>query len=139
MPGLPKAYKLADGYGMFLLVNPSGSRLWRLKYRFAGKEKRLGLGGYPEVGREYRDDARRLLNEGKDPAAERKAAKRSMRLTVENAFEEGCSRICRATEGPVVQASCCRRFAPPGDLHLSPHRWPAYCGYCDAGAARCHP
>lgn len=86
-----KAYKLADGYGMFLLVNPNGSRLWRLKYRFAGKEKLLALGGYPEVGlkraREYRDDARRLLNEGKDPAAERKATKRSMRLSVENAFE----------------------------------------------------
>jgi hypothetical protein len=87
-----KAYKLADGYGMFLLVNLNGSRLWRLKYRFGGKEKLLALGGYPEVGlkraREYRDDARRLLNEGKDPAAERKATKRSMRLRVEKAFDE---------------------------------------------------
>ena len=44
-----KAYKLAHGFGMFLLIKPNGSRLWRLKYRFAGKEKLLALGSYPEV------------------------------------------------------------------------------------------
>jgi hypothetical protein len=45
----PKAHKLSDELGMFLLVNPNGSRLWRLKYRFAGKEKLLALGGYPRL------------------------------------------------------------------------------------------
>jgi hypothetical protein len=87
-----KAYKLADGLGMFLLIRPNGSRLWRLKYRFAGKEKLLALGGYPEVSlkraREHRDAARQLLREGKDPAAERKAARRAVKLNTENAFEQ---------------------------------------------------
>jgi integrase len=88
----PKAYKLSDELGMFLLVNPNGSRLWRLKYRFGGKEKLLALGGYPEVSlkraREYRDAARQLLKEEKDPATERKTAKRTARLHAENAFEQ---------------------------------------------------
>ena len=44
-----KPYKLADGNGMFLLVNPNGSKYWRLKYYFNGKEKLLALGVYPEV------------------------------------------------------------------------------------------
>jgi hypothetical protein len=80
-----KAYKLSDELGMFLLVNPNGSRLWRLKYRFGGKEKLLALGGYPEVSlkraKEYRDAARQLLKAEKDPATERKTAKRTARLT----------------------------------------------------------
>jgi hypothetical protein len=88
----PKAYKLSDELGMFLLVNPSGSRLWRLKYRFGGKAKLLALGGYPEVSlkraREHRDAARQLLKEDKDPATERKTAKRTARLHAENAFEQ---------------------------------------------------
>jgi len=60
--------KLFDGGGLFLLVKPNGSRLWRMKYRFAGKEKLLALGAYPEVSlknaRDQRDDARRLLRGG---------------------------------------------------------------------------
>lgn len=59
----PKPVKLSDGGGLFLLLNPNGSRLWRLKYRFAGKEKLLAFGAYPDVSlkdaRESRDDARR--------------------------------------------------------------------------------
>jgi hypothetical protein len=78
------AYKLADGLGMFLLVNPKGGRLWRFKYRFGGKEKLLALGPYPEISlkqaRERRDAARLLLQNGTDPSVERKAAKRAARL-----------------------------------------------------------
>lgn len=44
-----KAYKLTDGDGMFLLIHPNGSKYWRLRYRFGGKEKMLALGVYPEV------------------------------------------------------------------------------------------
>ena len=59
---LDKAYKLSDEKGLFLLVNPNGSKYWRLKYYFAGKEKLLALGVYPEVrlaeAREQRDQAR---------------------------------------------------------------------------------
>jgi hypothetical protein len=58
-----KPYKLADGGGLYLLVNPNGSRYWRLKYRVAGKEKLLALGVYPEVtladARAKRDEAKR--------------------------------------------------------------------------------
>lgn len=60
-----------------MLVNPNGSRLWRFKYRVSGKEKLLALGGYPDVplrqAREQRDEARRLLATGIDPAAKKKA------------------------------------------------------------------
>ena len=63
-----KAYKLSDEKGMFLLVTPAGSKWWRLKYRFAGKEKLLSLGVYPEIGvrdaRDRRDAARKLLLNG---------------------------------------------------------------------------
>ena len=70
------AYKLADERGLYLYVTPTGFRSWRMKYRFAGKEKRLTFGGYPEVSlaqaRDLRDEARRLLRAGSDPAVERK-------------------------------------------------------------------
>jgi len=68
-----------DGSGLFLLVTPKGGRLWRQKYRFAGKEKGLAFGTYPEVSlkeaRKKREDARNLLAQGIDPGAAKKAAK----------------------------------------------------------------
>jgi len=74
-----KPAKLFDGGGLYLLVNPQGSRLWRLKYRVHGKEKLLAIGAYPDVSlkraREKRDDARRLLADGIDPNAQRRAEK----------------------------------------------------------------
>jgi integrase len=74
-----KPAKLFDGGGLYLLVNPQGSRLWRLKYRIHGKEKLLAIGAYPDVSlkraREKRDEARRLLADGIDPSAARKAEK----------------------------------------------------------------
>ncbi|MEJ2124709.1 MAG: integrase arm-type DNA-binding domain-containing protein [Alphaproteobacteria bacterium] len=86
-----KPYKLSDALGLYLLVQPNGSRLWRLKYRYSGKEKLLALGRYPEinlrVARERRDEARLLLKEGKDPAAERKTKKHEARIAVKNTFE----------------------------------------------------
>ena len=67
-----KPIKLFDGGGLFLYITPAGKRYWRLKYRFAGKEKLLALGVYPKVGlkeaRERRDEARRLLGERVDPS-----------------------------------------------------------------------
>lgn len=74
-------YKLFDGGGLFLLVTPSGGKLWNLKYRFEGKEKKLALGTYPEISladaRERRDKARRQLANGIDPRAVRKAQKQA--------------------------------------------------------------
>ncbi len=76
-----KPYKLADGGGLYLEVMPTGSRYWRLKYRIDGKEKRLALGVYPDVplaaARNGREDARRMLAQGCDPGAARKAEKLS--------------------------------------------------------------
>ncbi|HID8271441.1 TPA: tyrosine-type recombinase/integrase [Serratia marcescens] len=74
-----KAYKLTDGDGMVLLVHPNGSKYWRLRYRFGGKEKMLALGKYPEVSladaRARRDEARKLLANGVDPSENKKAVK----------------------------------------------------------------
>ena len=71
-----QTYKLFDGKGLFLSVEPSGGKLWRLKYRFDSKEKKLALGAYPETGlkeaRHRRDEARKLLGTGIDPGAQRK-------------------------------------------------------------------
>lgn len=68
---LERAYKLADSEGLFLLVQPNGAKLWRMKYRFAGKEKLLSFGAYPALGiaaaRERRRAAKAVLAEGKDP------------------------------------------------------------------------
>ncbi|WP_447215510.1 tyrosine-type recombinase/integrase [Citrobacter pasteurii] len=74
-----KAYKLKDSDGMVLLVHPNGSKYWRLRYRFGGKEKMLALGKYPEVSladaRSRRDEARKLLANGVDPSENKKAVK----------------------------------------------------------------
>lgn len=66
-----RAYKLTDGGGLHLFVQPNGSKLWRMKYRFGGKEKLLSFGKYPDVplaaARTKRDEARVCLAEGRDP------------------------------------------------------------------------
>jgi len=66
-----KPYKLSDSKGLYLQVEPSGSKLWRLKYRFNGTERRLAFGIYPDVtlsrARERQIEARRVLDEGIDP------------------------------------------------------------------------
>jgi integrase len=74
-------YKLFDGGGLFLLVTPSGGKLWRFRYPFDKKEKKLSLGIYPEISlhdaRERRDEARSQLAHGIDPGAVRKAQKQA--------------------------------------------------------------
>ena len=81
-PPRAKPYKLFDGAGMFLLVMPDGARYWRLKYRFAGKERALSLGVYPKVSipeaRLLREELRALLADGIDPGAARKAEQSGM-------------------------------------------------------------
>jgi integrase len=77
-----KQMKLFDGGGLFLLVTPSGGKLWRLKYRYEGKEKLLSLGAYPEISladaRQRRDEARKQLANNIDPGAVRKAQKQAV-------------------------------------------------------------
>jgi integrase len=91
-PG-PKPYKVADAGGLYLEIFPNGSRYWRLKYRHAGKEKRLALGVYPAVtlkeAREKREAAKKILGAGEDPAGSmtKREKKRAARLKTENSFE----------------------------------------------------
>lgn len=86
-----KSYKLTDGGGLFLLVTPSGGKLWRLKYRFGGTEKLLALGAYPQVplsgARQRREDARKLIANGIDPGAAKKAQKAAGGQAAEDSFE----------------------------------------------------
>ena len=86
-----KPLKLSDGLGLFLLINPTDTRYWRMKYRYAGKEKVLALGVYPEISlkeaRRKRDEARKRLADGIDPGEARKADKRARKLAAENSFE----------------------------------------------------
>lgn len=80
-----KAYKLADGGGLFLYVTPAGSRLWRWKYRHGGKERLMSFGAYPAVSlsqaRDLHRQARELLASGIDPMIERKADKAAQGTT----------------------------------------------------------
>ena len=74
-----KQTAMFDGGGLFLLITPSGGKLWRFKYRFGGKEKLLAFGAYPEISlvdaRQRRENARKLLANGVDPGAAKKAQK----------------------------------------------------------------
>lgn len=95
--------RLTDSLGLYLEILPGGGKYWKLKYRFGGKEKRLALGVYPTVplagrrdkdtrawidgARELRDEARKLLAEGTDPSADRKAEKLRKRVAAGNSFE----------------------------------------------------
>ena len=71
-----RPFKISDGGGLHILVNPNGSRLWRLKYRFQGKERLASFGSYPAISiklaRQRRDDFRRILATGDDPMAPRR-------------------------------------------------------------------
>ena len=87
-----KDYKLSDGYGMYMLVKKNGSKYWRLKYRYLGKEKTLALGVYPEVSllqaREGMTKARNLLkDENKDPSSEKRIQKLSKITLGETVFQ----------------------------------------------------
>ena len=101
------AYKLSDGDSLYLYVQPSGSKLWRFRYRYLGKENMLALGCFPEVSlaaaRTKRDDAKKLLANGTDPSAQRKLDKVAAAVAAANTFgaigaeyldrlkEKGCS------------------------------------------------
>lgn len=85
-----KPKKIFDERGLFLLVQPSGGKLWRLKYRYLGKEKKLALGRYPDVSlklaRERRDEARALLANGADPASVKAAIAGEKKEAAANTF-----------------------------------------------------
>lgn len=84
-------YKLADGAGLTLLVQANGSRLWRFRYRFAGKEKMISFGSYPDVtlseAREARNQARKILRDGRDPSMEKRRELRARKAEQRSTFE----------------------------------------------------
>jgi integrase len=86
-----KTVRLFDGRGLYLEIAPTGSRWWRFKYRFAGMEKRISLGVYPDVGlkkaRNRRDEMRKLVADGIDPSAARKQQKLMALDATANTFE----------------------------------------------------
>ncbi len=86
-----KAWKLADEKGLYLLISPTGGKLWRLKFRINGKEKKLSFGAYPEVtlkeARRLRDEARSVKAAGVDPARAKQADKIAAKLGADNSFE----------------------------------------------------
>jgi integrase len=126
-----KPYKLSDGGGLFLLVKPGGSKLWRLKYRFGGKEKLLAIGSYDKgvslkKAREERDKARDQLVEGIDPSASKKKEKHAEREQAKNTFRaialnwaETCgARWTESHRARVVASLEADAFSALGDLPI---------------------
>lgn len=119
-------YKLPREFGLFVLVTPTGGKLWRFSYRFGGKEQSLSFGSYPAVtlrqARERRDQSRRLIADGIDPSAQRKADKSRQALEAVNTFEAAAKtwlRTRRATAAPATYAKlewlighACRHLGP---------------------------
>lgn len=87
----PKPYRVADGDSLFVLVQPTGAKHWVYRYRFAGKETTLSYGLYGELSaadaRQRHLEARKVVREGRNPTADRQAAKARTRLDAENSFE----------------------------------------------------
>src|SRR5215471_1798971 len=85
-----KPYKLTDGLGLHLLVQPIGSKLWRFRYRFRGKENMLAFGSFPETSlasaRQKRDEARRLLEQEIDPSQQKKLDRIAAATAANNTF-----------------------------------------------------
>ena len=108
-----KHAKHGDGGGLYLEVSPAGGRLWRLKYRHGGKEKRVALGKYPAVGitdaRARRDELRALLSAGVDPSEQVKDeyAEQLRNLAAQNA----ATRFCLDSDGALFLRLGNRRVA----------------------------
>ena len=86
-----KQYRLADGRGLCLLVKPMGGKYWRFRYRFAGKEKELSIGVYPDISlkeaRSACEEARLKLKQGTDPSEAKQISKKQINEDLENSFE----------------------------------------------------
>ena len=109
-----KPYKMGDAFGLFVLIQPSGEKLWRFKYRFDGRDKKLAIGTYPVIGlaeaRRRRDQARELLAAGKDPSRERRREKLRTQLQAGNMFAAIAEQYCekRKRDG--------QKLGPPAPL-----------------------
>lgn len=117
-----KPYKKGDAGGLFLLVNPTGGKLWRLKYRMDGKERLLAIGSYPELSlaqaREQAKDARALLAQGVDPSQHKKATKEASKRLNASTFEAVAHEWLGLTKrAPTYGPKLTRRL----ENHVFPH------------------
>lgn len=107
-----KPLRLFDGGGLYLEIAPAGGKWWRLKYRYGGKEKRLALGVYPDVGlaqaRAKRDEARKLLASGGDPAIQRKAEKAAGKERAANSFAVIAAELMAKRAGKLAPGTAIR-------------------------------
>lgn len=112
-----KPYKISDFSGLYLQVQPNGSKLWRLKYRMLGKEKKLAIGPYPEISlseaRRRRDKAREQLHSGLDPSREKVKARQHAEVVAGCTFTMVAKEYCfkRKRDGakawaPATAARC---------------------------------
>jgi len=110
-----KPQRLSDEKGLYLLLNPNGSKWWRLDYRFIGTRKTLSLGVYPDVGlkdaRERRDQARKLIAQGVDPGEQRKAQKQAIEGRAANSFEVICLEWLEHKRSTVAEGQYLKAFA----------------------------
>ncbi len=105
-----QTYKLADTDGLYLVVQTNGTKLWRMNYRYLGRQKTLYFGVWPDVGlaaaRELRDEARRQLAVGLDPAAEKRIATLARKVAADNTFktiaEEWVTKSEREGRAPIT-------------------------------------
>jgi integrase len=111
-----KPFLLTDGNGLHLLINPNGSKLWRFRYRFGGKQNLLSLGSFPEISladaREKRDAARKLVAQGTDPSQHRKDEKRTATTAALNTFG--------AIAREYIETLEAKNFAP---ITIAKNRW----------------
>ena len=130
-PG-PKDYKLADSGGLYALVTAAGGKLWRLKFRIDGKERKLALGRYPDISlaeaRKRRDAAREQIALGNDPAREKQRSKIKAQLGAENTFAaiaaEYCAKRKRDGEKPWAASTAIRCEYLLSRLNVSIGRMP---------------
>jgi len=133
-----RPFKLSDDGGLFLAVTPTGGKLWRLKYRHAGKEKLLAIGRYPDVSlkeaRAKRDAARKLLAAGQDPSVEKKKAALAAKLGAANTFKAVADELItkREREGLAKTNSggCCAFWSPASAGVRSPRSSRTNCCTC---------
>ncbi|MCL1483654.1 MULTISPECIES: integrase arm-type DNA-binding domain-containing protein [unclassified Marinobacter] len=118
-----KRTKLADGNGLYLDIQPAG-RYWRLKYRYAGKEKLLALGVYPETtlkqARAYRDEARQMLANDTDPAAYRRLSENQRREAAANTFRAVALEWLEKVHHKSVGATTYQKNARRLEMHVYP-------------------
>jgi integrase len=123
-----KPYKLADSGGLFLYVAPKGGKLWRMKYRHAGKEGLLSFGPYPAVSlkaaREKRDEARRQIEGGRNPAIEKRRQEARARLEAATTFkavaDEVIAKAGKEGKAPATLKAARRYLSLLKKLHASP-------------------